>query len=225
MTVAQQISGKERMRGPNLVALVKMSNGVPMEEALAKADEVGVVIASNKRLSRALVGSKDWRSRRATFACWSGTMAAYDRPDQKLGKAIEYTDSETGIRYVFPVPEEHQGKKNIVLVAEHPEFMLVIDGKTRVVQSEEVGAVYGFPVASKSAYIGDPRYDIPYGKKVERSTQDARCLWRIDKHVGLIVRGYAFDYMGWGVDLCTRPSEHFGVNIEAASSHARKKTG
>ncbi|NYZ73976.1 hypothetical protein H0O00_02450, partial [Candidatus Micrarchaeota archaeon] len=130
MTVAQQVSGKERVSGPNLAVFVKHSKGIPMEEALRRVDEAGLVIALNKRLSKALVGSEEWRSISEVFACWSGTMTAYDKPDQKLGKTIEYVDSETGTRYVFPVPEEHVGKKNVVLVAEHPNFTLETDGNT-----------------------------------------------------------------------------------------------
>ncbi|MCI0504394.1 hypothetical protein L0Y65_06860 [Candidatus Micrarchaeota archaeon] len=154
MTVAQ-VSGKERIRGPNLAILVKRFNGVPMEEALAKADEAGVVIASNKRLSQELVGSDEWRGIREVFACWSGTMTGYEKPDQKLGKSIAYTDSETGVRYIFPVPQEHQGKKNVVLITEHPNFTLETDGKTRIVQAKEVGVVSEFPVASKKWYLCD----------------------------------------------------------------------
>jgi len=225
MTVAQ-VSGKERSRGTNLAILVKRSNGVPMEEALAKADEAGAVIASNKRLSKALVGSDEWRSISEVFACWSGTMTAYDKPDQKLGKTIEYVDSETGTRYVFPVPEEHQGKKDVVLVAEHPDFTLETDGKTRIVQAKEVGIVSKFPVASENWYLGDPKYEIPTGKKVDGSNEAARYLWRIDKRVGLVARDCDVDWGGGSgrlVSLNNRASDGLGVAIEAASGGAPKK--
>ena len=217
MALTQKISGVERIRGPNLAVLVKRANGVPMEEALAKADEAGLVIASNKRMSKALVGSEEWKRIREVFACWTGTMTAYDKPDQKLGKIIEYTDSNTGVRYVFPVPEEQQGKKDVVLVAENPNFTLETDGKTRIVQANEVGVVSGFPVASENWYLGDPKYDIPTGKKVDDSDQDARYLWRIDKRVGLVARVYS-DYWNDGnrrfVLLDYAPSLAFGVATE-----------
>ena len=223
MTVATQVSGTERIRGPNLAILVKRANGVPMEEALAKANETGVVIASNKRLTQALVGSDEWRGIREVFACWGGDMTGYDKPDQKLGKTIEYTDSETGIRYVFPVPEEHVGKKNVVLVAQHPDFTLETDGKTRIVQAKEVGVVSEFPVASENWYLGDPKYDIPTGKKIDGSNDAARYLWRIEKRVGLVARG-GNDYDdGRGVDLDYAPSGAFGVAIEATEGGAPKK--
>lgn len=225
MTVAaQQISGKERTRGPNLAILVNRSAGVPMEEALVRANDAGVVIASNKRLSQALVGSDEWRGIREVFACWSGTMTGYEKPDQKLGKTIEYVDSETGVRYIFPVPEEHQGKKNVVLITEHPNFTLETDGKTRVVQAKEIGVVSEFPVASENWYLCDAKYDIPTGKKVDGSNEAARYLWRVEKRVGLVARGY--DWCGYNrrfVDLNSRPSLALGVAIEAASGGAPKK--
>ena len=222
MTISQ-VSTKERIRGPDLAVLVKRLNGVPMEEALAKADEKGLVIASNKRLSKALVGSDEWLGIREVFACWSGTMTAYDKPGKKLGKAIEYTDPETCIRYVFPVPEEHQGKKNVVLVAEHPDFTLETDGKTRVVQAKEVGVVSEFPVASENWYLGDSKYDIPTGNKVDGSDEAARYLWRIDKRVGLVARGGydGFYVNGRDVSLDDGPSSGFGVATEAIERGAR----
>ncbi len=225
MTVVAQVSGKERARGPNLGVLVKRSDGVQMEEALTKADAVGAVIASSKRLSKALVGSDEWQGIREVFACWTGTMTGYDKPDQKLGKVIEYTDSETGIRYVFPVPEDHQGKKNVVLVAEHPDFTLETDGNTRIVQAKEVGVVPDFPVVSEKWYLGDAKYDIPTGKIVDSSIETARRLWRIEKRVGLVARDDGGWYGNYGryVLLNYAPSFGLGVAIEAASGGAPKK--
>ncbi len=153
-------------------------------------------------------------------------MTGYEKPDQKLGKTIEYVDSETGVRYIFPVPEEHQGKKNVVLITEHPNFTLETDGKTRIVQAKEVGMVSEFPVASENWYLGDQKYDIPTGKKVDGNNEAARYLWRIDKRVGLVARGYDGNWDGGdrrsgGLD--DRPSEALGVAIEAASGGAPKK--
>ncbi len=222
MSVAQQIPGKERVRGPNLAVLVTKFKGVPMEEALRRADEAGLVIASNKRLSKALVGSGEWSGISKAFPCRSGTMAAYDKPDQKLGKTIEYADPETGTRYVFPVPEEHRGKKNIVLVAEHPDFTLEADGKIMIVRAKEVGVVSQFPVASNDWYLGDPKYDIPQGNKIGSIRQAARYLWRIEKRVGLVGRFYYHlpYYDGRDVYLFNAPSYVSGVVVEAPASSA-----
>ncbi len=219
MIIAQQNSGNERIRGPKLAVLVKGSPGVPMEEALRRADEANAVIASNKRLSKALVGSNESLGIIDASPCWSGTMTAYDKSGHKLGKTIEYADSGTGIRYVFPVPEEHQGKKNVLLVAEHQDFTLEADGKTMVVEAREVGIVSEFPTASKKWYNGDAKYDLPTGKKVGGSNESARYLWRTDKWVGLVARGgngYGGNNGARGIYLDGAPADAFGVAVEAA---------
>ena len=75
MVVAQKTAaGIERIKGPTLAVLVKGSSGVPMEEALRKAYEAGLVLASNKRLGKSLVGSEEFQGIIDAFTCWSGTM-------------------------------------------------------------------------------------------------------------------------------------------------------
>jgi len=215
---APQSASDTRIRGPNLSVFIPKAIGVPMEEALAEADEAGLVIASNKRMSKALVNSNEWRDIMDVFACWTGTMTAYDKPGQKLGEIIEYTDSKTGIRYVFPVPEEHQGKENVILVAEHPGVSLIKDGNDRIVQAAEIGVVEKFPTSKKGWFIGDPKYDIPQGNEVEGNNQDARFLWRIEKRVGLFARDiYDYDLNDGSRDifLDDRSSRELGVVVES----------
>lgn len=181
-------NAKKRIRGPNLAVFAKNKDGLAMEDALAKADEKGLVIASSKRLSQALEKRHEWESIGDVFSCWTGTMAAHDKPDQKLGKEIEYIDPKTGIRYIFPVPEQCQGQKNIVLVTEHPDFTIEKDGETRIIQAKEIGFVDRFPI-DREWYPGDGKYDIPRGDKSRFEDINARYLWRIEKSIGLIVRG------------------------------------
>ena len=69
-----------------------------MEEALTRADEAGLKMASIKKLSNALSSlgtNKD-------FACWTGIMAGYNEPDKELGKEIDYTDHTTEIKICLP---------------------------------------------------------------------------------------------------------------------------
>jgi|SRR5208283_4844389 len=198
-----------RTRGPNLAIFVKRVDGIPIEEAISKA--AGLVIASNKRLDKALVGSGEWEGIRDAFACWSGTMVGYDKPDQELGKTIEYVDSRSGIRYVFPVPEEHAGKKNVALVAEQ-NFTLETDGNNRIVQAETVGIVTGFPVATDRWHLVDPEYGIPHGEEVDSSNPEARCLGRRGNRVCLIARASSSRR---NVVLNGRPSYGLGVAVEA----------
>jgi hypothetical protein len=217
MAISQKIAGNERIRGPNLALFIPHIYGAPMEEAIRKADEAGLVIASNKRLDKALKGNGEWRSKQTGFISWSGTMTAYDKPDQRLGKTIVYDVPKSEIRYVFPVPEEHQGKKNIILVAEHPEFSLVKDGNDRIIQATDIGAVERFPLAMYGWYLADPRYGIPHGDTANDGRKTARYLARREKRVGLVVRCTDVDsYIGRRVvDLWSRLSEHRGVIVEA----------
>jgi hypothetical protein len=215
MALTQKIPGPERIRGPNLASFITNVNGVTMEEALRRTDKAGLVIASNKRLGKALVGSNEWRQVSDVFTCWSGTMAAYDKPGQKLGKMIEYTDPLTRKKYIFPVPEEHQGKKNVILVAEHPDFTLERDGKTSIVQAKKVGIVEEFPV-SNNYYLADPKYGIPTGEKVDYFNPEGRLLARVRKWVGLV----ACKNENWTghpkqlVYVDKQPSDWFGAAIE-----------
>jgi len=196
-----------------------------MEEALRTADEAGRVMASNKRLNGAIAEKGEFRKITDAFACWSGTMVGYDKHDQKLGKTIEYVDEQTGILYVFPVPEEHQGKKNVVLVAEHPNFTLKADGKTRIVQANEVGLVIEFP-RDPIHNLCDPKYDIATGKYAEPRNKAARFFFRGDTHVGLVARGPTLDRV-WRheIDLRVPPCVELGVVVEAIHSNEKISTG
>jgi len=224
---AKQSTNDQRIRGPKLSVLISRNNGVPFEEGLVKANAENRVIASNKRLSNALVGSEEWRTIKEVFACWTGTMTAYAKPGEKLGKAVEYVDPETKYRWVFPVPEAHQDKKDAILVAEHPDYSLEIDGKTRIVRAAQVDLIERFP-AENDWYFGDSKHDIPSGDSVEAS-DDARYLYRMDTLVGPVARGCDDGDDGYGggdrrgVDLGDGPSGGLGVAVEAPERGAPQK--
>lgn len=111
-TIAKpETENRERIRGPNLRVLVRSAEGVYFRKALELADRENLVIASNKRMTRALVETDEWKSIREAFACWTGTMVGHAKPGAKLGKFIEYTDPRDGQKYVFPVPEQYRGKR------------------------------------------------------------------------------------------------------------------
>jgi hypothetical protein len=216
---------KERIRGPDLAVFIKRKEGVPMEDAIRRADEAGLVMASNKRLSNALVGSEGCRSISDAPCWWTGTMTGYVKPGRTFrqeterissideGHFIVYTDSETKLRYLFPVKEEHLDKTDCILAVDHPGFELVTDGRDRIIRAARVGLIEGFPAVSGKWYHGDPEYDIPTGNKVDGSSQDARYLSRIDKRVGPAARGYHVDFRRFV--LGKNPSNVLGVAVEA----------
>jgi len=209
----------QRTRGPKLAVLVKRANGVPFEEGLRIANNSKAAITSNKRMDKAL-HSGEWRQVEEGLWCWTGTMTAYKEPDRELGKKIEYTDPETGYRWVFNVPKEYQNKKNAILVAEHPDYTLETDGNNRVIHvpEDKVGIVLAFP-ASDGWNLTDPLYGIPTTKGGDESAGE-RYLWRIDKRVGPVARDGFVYYNGNFVDLGNRPSDARGVVVEAASGGA-----
>ncbi|VVC02028.1 Uncharacterised protein [uncultured archaeon] len=215
----------ERIRGPELAILVKRSEGVPLVEGLKMADEKNLVVASTARLSKALVGSDEWRKISNVFACWTGTMTAYTKPGEKLGEVIEYVDPETKQKWVFRVPREFQKEKNAILVVEHPDYKVEVDGRTLVVHAKAVDLVADFPAKTERWYAADAKHDIPTGKEVAYS-QDARYLWRTDSRVGPVARGgFNFDgrYFRQLVGLDDRPSQGFGVAVEAPKGARRSR--
>ena len=202
-------SGTQQGRSPSLAVLIRNSNGVPFEEGLQRANKEGVVIASNLKLDTILVNSEEWQRVREAFCAWSGTMTAYREPGEKLGEQIEYVDSQTSYRWVFPVPQEHREKIDAILVAEPGKYVLEIDGTNRVVHPTEVDLVEGFP-ASNGRYLIDGIHCIPIGEQKSPSDPYARYLWRGDKLVAPVARDLG------GVGLFNKPSSPFGMVVETA---------
>jgi len=201
-----------------LEAFVKRVNGIPADEAIMKADKAGVVIASNKRLDQALVGSEEGETIIDALPCWSGTMTAYTKPGQKFGSAIEYIDPRTNYGLVFPVHEIYRNEKDAILVAEHPDYTLEKDGKNRVVLTKHADIVTAFP-AECGWYLTDLVHGIPYGNKTRPRDPSVRYFSRyFESRVGLVARGYedpASGYAGYGyvVDIYFRTSGSFGVVV------------
>jgi hypothetical protein len=208
----------QKVRGPNLAVLVKAIKGVPFEEGLARADKENRVIASNARLSKALIDSGEWENIREIFPCWSGTMTAYVEPGRKLGEQVESVVSETGHRWVFAVPYEYRDQKNAILIVEHPDYSLEIDGNNRVVHAKAVALVKDFPEKSRW-YKEDPIHAIPAGSELGRFFSDsAMQLWRTDKRVGPVGRdfGLIYHYGAKVIVLSLPPTADSGMAVESS---------
>lgn len=217
----------QKITRPKLEVMITQRNGVAFTKAFEKAQAENRIIASNKRMDAALVGSDEWKSVKEVFACWTGTMAAYGAPGKKFGKEIVYTDPETKQRYVFPVNEEHRGEKNAILAINHQDFKMDYDGKDIVV-IPEAGKAYDlliqFPIKD-GWYVADEKYGIPVGKETSSENPEARYLVRVDGagRIGPVARG---SLLGWGLVLLGgRPSLGLGVAVEAPdASFAASKT-
>ncbi len=200
----------QKTRGSELRILVARRSGVPFERALVLAEGARGVIASNTRLSKASGSSREGRRIRSAFPCWTGTMTAYVEPGKKLGTQVEYVDPNTSYRWVFPVPEAHQDRRNAILVVEHPDYNLEVDGRNRVVHASTVDLVSKFPKEG-GWYLADPEHGIPTGKRV--NSDQSGSLARIVKRVGPVARGY-IAYNEQAIFLSYSPSGCLGVVIE-----------
>lgn len=211
-----------RIRGPNLRVLVKKANGVPFQRALELADKENLALASNRRMAKALIETDEWTSIREAFQCWTGTMAGYSKPRAKLGEFIEYSHPYTGQKYVFPVPEQFRGEKDAVLIAEHPDYVLVPDGKILVVSASKVDLISQFPKYT-GWYGVDKEHNIPCGEGLDPKSPFSSSiighLWRAENRVGLVSR----DGIGqkgvagtrYDVFLEDGPYDDFGVVVES----------
>ena len=210
------------IRGPLLEVLVEEANGVSMEEAIALANKEKRIIASNKRLDQALVGSDEWRSIEKVFPCWTGTMTAYEEVGKPFGEIVEYTDDNTGLKYLFEVPQKYKGKKDCILVCEHPDFSLETKGDERIIRAAKIDLIEKFP-ANVDWYLVDSKHGIPFGDSVKFS-DDTRYLYRIEKRVGPVARGYGDcgDDNRRNVDIDDWPSGGLGGVVEAPEKGAPK---
>ncbi|MCK4318997.1 hypothetical protein KAW38_00295 [Candidatus Micrarchaeota archaeon] len=207
----------ERIRGEKLLVFERREyeNSLSFIKAFERANKEKRVIVSNKRMDKAL-HSGEWEQVKEGLWCYTGTLAAYPEPNKKLGSAIEYIDPKTNQRWVFPVPKEHQDKENAILVAEHPNYSLEINGKNIVIHAENPGIVRAFP-SQDGWHLVDSKYGIPYGKEVSKDNKDARYLWRTGKMICPVARYHVeFGYYGGhvvGIDFSSSGS--YGMIVEA----------
>jgi len=217
MTRALAITSQPTQQAPvpKLAVFISAKDGVPFEEGLARVEKAGLVIASSKRLAQALA-TEEWRAFEEALACHSGTMAAYSEPGRKFMEFIEYVDPDTNHRWVFPVGV-FRGEKDCILVVEHPDYTLEIDGRNRVVHPKDdrlVDFVPDFPPEDGWYYV-DSKHAIPMGQNM--ATGHGSYLARIATRVGPVRRGV---YGRWGgddgrdVNLDDRPSVGLGVVVE-----------
>lgn len=218
------VATKEIAKG-KLTVMERYSPGVPAYEGIMKASSLGLTVASNRRLNLALVGSDEWKEITKGLPAWTGTMTAYVRPGRTFGEdgeksdslksdIIIYVDPQTKQRWIFLVPEEHLDKKDSILVSEHPNYALVMDGKDIIVKANTISLVDGFP-ARDGWYLTDAVHGIPTGSQVDSALSNTGYLWRTDKRVGPVARnGDYLVYYRRYVILVRRPSVGFGVVVE-----------
>lgn len=180
---------KKRVRGPHLALF---SPKAPFEEGLRRANEKDRVLASGSNLNQVLgatsirrISQYEEATMRAAGAIhWSGDIVAFVEPGKTLksgGKrnrtldchAIEYVESQTGKRWIFPIPPEHEEERDAALVTHHPNYTLETDGKNMVVHvnngSEDMLSsfriVRSFPGSNGLYFLALPTA-VPHGDKL-----------------------------------------------------------
>jgi hypothetical protein len=186
-----------------------------------------MVIASNQKLDLALARTDRENGIAAAIPCWTGTIACHAKPGARFAEAAEkisslggsfmvYTEPATRVRLLFPVPEEHLGEADAVLVAEHPGYTMQRDGKDGIVIAAHIDIVRGLP-ASDGSYLVDPVHGIPAGDKADDFDPASRLLYRKpETWVGLVIRVKEF-FLGNGprsIFLESEPSSIYGVVVE-----------
>jgi hypothetical protein len=179
---------KNIIRGPNLRILRTSDNLLGSFEAYMLARGKNRALASNKRMTKALVETDEWKSIKRVFPIRTGTMTAYVEPDTPLIRSKMFSKNDNALVYVdldlnrverwlFLLSGLPAGcvneptascldEPNVILVAEHPDYSLEKrNGKDIIVTPREVVGLSGFPTEN-GWYHGDPDHDIPLGPQI-----------------------------------------------------------
>jgi hypothetical protein len=159
---------KNFIRGPNLEMVRRPSaeGWICSFEAYKLASDRNRVLASNKRMSKAIIETDEWLSIRKMFPLWTGTMTAYVEPNTSFinsklfsrnDNVLVYVDPDTSERWLFPLSNVPVGcvneptvscldAPNVILVTEHPLYSLEkVNGKDIIVTPQKVVGLSGFP--------------------------------------------------------------------------------
>jgi len=152
--------------------LVDPRAGLSFEKMFFLAKEKNERILSNKEVDRILLEpgvmcnayGRDYLSQVAPL--WTGTVLAYARPGRRLGQLIEYEDSKSKIRWMFPVPVGCRELKDSALVVEHPDYDLFNAGSRIVVNAldKDINVIENFP-RDYGWYRADEKTAIPVKMK------------------------------------------------------------
>ncbi len=177
-----------RIRGPHLKVARWLARGTNARRALEIADEQKGVLPSNKRLL-SFFEKNEWRAFptdacRKLAPCWGGMIVGYIEPGKKLESVILHTDSQDGQRYVFPVPEQAIGKIDTILLAEHPDYFLLPEGKDLVIISSSTVFLDGLP-PSNGRYAVDKTHGIPFGERQSNTYTHLPYFYRASTTISL----------------------------------------
>ncbi|UZE94313.1 MAG: hypothetical protein IB618_01945 [Candidatus Pacearchaeota archaeon] len=224
---------EEAYKGDSISAAVEFSSalhkgGVPAIAAIEFAKEKGKILVPNILADYIITEPSQWISV-AKDCCicnaspfWTGTMTAYREPDKRLGSAIEYEDTKSKIKWIFPIPAEFRKMKNTILAVEYPHYKLKVwrdqyeDNRITVLtERNKIIPVENFP-KKEGWYNFDKNTGIPISVG-GTLFKGRRYLDRRGKRVGPLAR-YGFDSHTFGpgketIDAQCRPSVCKGVLV------------
>ncbi len=120
---------REMLRGmtpEQAMQVMEFHKGLNVFEALTLAKREGALIVPNYVHDRILTETVDTAFLRS-YPVWTGTVVIYAAPGKAFRKRFVSSWEDEGARYSvsFDIPLQFRGKKDCVLVVEHPDFDLV----------------------------------------------------------------------------------------------------
>jgi len=209
------------VRGPNLKILMPYASpGLTCEGLIKSANLQNLVVASNLKLGSLVCLQKPTSEEtelQGASPFWSGTIFAYTSSGKKPGTEISYPDEKSGKTFIFPVPQGYEDKPDLLLLAEHPHYLLQVKSGKITVVAETVFVFENFPRVS-FWYPVEPEHGIPLGGRADERNPGAGYLYRRnDALVSLVMRGTENQYLGIYprcVHMDVPPSSEFGALVE-----------
>jgi hypothetical protein len=186
---------------PALIMLAETAKGLVLEEGLMLAGERKATIASVRTIAIGLMDNDTRLRIKNAFVCRSGTMFANVEPGRSFressqqvsslgnGYFVVYEDPVSKNRYYFPIPEQHLDKRDSILLTEHPDYSLRIDGRDRIVLDARISLVERFPKTDGWFAVEEAHGIATEGEAITSLSRMA-CLLRGEK----MVSAAAIDY-------------------------------
>jgi len=172
------------MQKKEVIRLADYENddGLDFKDTIEKANKQNVRILSNLEIDKRLK-SGQWEKEKEMYPCWTGTLVVYEEPGKAFGKTVECEG------LIFNIPKKFQGKKNMAIVCNHPDFVLK---ENTITPGKSAKCI---PIPEKDGwYLPEKQFGIPNGEKGNNDGHRSY-LWRWSSpFVGLVSRCCG----GWG---------------------------
>ena len=212
--------------------------GLAQREGVERANFLKLPLLSNKKHDQVLLLSDTWKYFQDCYPAWTGTLVAYNPPEEKFGRFVFYKDLDKeigeGLTFVLEVPAKAVGAKNCVLAVNHAfdeagKPLIIYEERgigtvlVRVMDQNRVRIIQEFP-EKEGRYLAEPDFGIPVGTPVDYKDYpfDSRYLERLEpqhgNYIGLAGRNqtdYGDPGVGTDVMLCIGPSCRRGVLVES----------